>query len=323
MKRKRYLWLFLAILFSMVITSPIVGRADFGDYAGDSDYGDSGYSDSYDSDYSWSDSDDDDYDYQSSSSGDSASMSDFGFAFVIFVVVMAYIMLKDSIDTRRRKKKRAAKNKKNQGTTRSAGGSGRYKANQPRGKDISTYVEVDPNFDQTAFEEKLSNLYVQMQNGWTDKNIKSLQPYFSDAIFKQMERQLQQKIKAGQTNYVERIAVLSVTPQTWYQENDFDHIVVRLETRIVDYTLDDATGELISGSKSKEKFMTYEWDLSRKTGVTTEKTEGPKTIHCPNCGAPLDINASTICPFCRSVVKTEQEDWVITRIQGLAQRTGR
>lgn len=118
---------------------------------------------------------------------------------------------------------------------------------------MSEYASLDPAFDQQAFAEKLSNLYVKMQNAWTDKDIEPLRPYFTDAIFAQMERQLNAYKVKGYTNYVERIAVLSVKTRGVKQSGGEDHIYVELQTRIVDYTLEDAIGNLVSGNKAREK----------------------------------------------------------------------
>ena len=138
-----------------------------------------------------------------------------------------------------------------------------------------------------------------------------------------MERQLKQLTDGHCTNYVERIAVLNVTLQTWYQEGGMDHIQAQISARIVDYTLNDETGALVSGSRTAEKFMTYRWDLSRKSGVKTGEAPEMQTINCPNCGAPVQINATAKCPYCGSVITVKQEDWALNGIQGLSQRTGR
>ena len=188
-------------------------------------------------------------------------------------------------------------------------------------KEIGLYKEIDPAFDITAMQEKLSNLYVQMQNGWQDKNIDALRPYFTDAFFTQMERQLNSFKSQNKTNYIERIAVLGVDLRGYYLRNGEDHIIAELRTRIVDYTLDDNTGALVSGSKTAEKFMTYEWDVSRASGVKTTEKEEMTDVHCPNCGAPLSINATAKCPYCDSVVTVKEHDWAICAIKGIAQRT--
>ena len=75
---------------------------------------------------------------------------------------------------------------------------------------IEKYIEVDANFDPSKLKDKISNLYVKMQNCWTQKNIEELRPYFTDALYNQFSSQLESMKKAGRTNYVEQIAVLGV-----------------------------------------------------------------------------------------------------------------
>ena len=191
----------------------------------------------------------------------------------------------------------------------------------PKGKPIDTYKEIDPDFDSAALASKLSNVYVKLQNAWQSKDISEVRPYLTDSFYTQADRQLDALRRNRQTNYIERIAVLSVEPMTWYQENGMDHIVCEVRSRIVDYTVNDETGALISGDKNREKFMTYEYDLCRKTGIRTSTETGLKSVVCPHCGAPLDINQTAKCPYCGSVITIENEDWAIDNIKGIAQQT--
>lgn len=67
--------------------------------------------------------------------------------------------------------------------------------------------------------------------------------------------------------------------------------------------------------------MTYEWELTRASGRTTGAAEEMTVVNCPNCGAPLSINATAKCPYCDSVVTVDAHDWAISAIRGIAQRT--
>lgn len=196
------------------------------------------------------------------------------------------------------------------------------RANRAALTPIGEYTKIDPNFNAAALCEKASNLYVQMQNGWTAKNIESLRPYFTDALFTQMERSLQGYAQRGETNVVERIAVLDVTPLGFHQTGGEDHVLLRLRTRITDYTVNDGTQQIVRGSRDQEKFMTYEWDLLRPTGTQTNAESGEtKRITCPGCGAPLDVNASARCPYCGTVIRQQAQNWAISAIRGIRQET--
>ena len=186
---------------------------------------------------------------------------------------------------------------------------------------MASYSALDGSFREAELTEKLANLYVKLQNGWTDKDIEPLKPYLAEDFYARMDRQLDQLRRRKQTNYVDRIAVLGVVLKGFFQEAGEDHIIAELRTRIVDYTMDDETCEVVSGDRRREKFMTYEWNLARPSGTQTGQKSGVSRSLCPACGAPLDVNAGARCPYCGSVAGGNGE-WVLCSIRGLAQQTG-
>ncbi len=285
-----------------------ITRADFGNFAGDNDFGNSSWNVGGNSDNStWRqdtnrNNNNNVYvfnDDEEVTGGDIIVTAAAFLALAGFVLIFIYI----------------ADSKKN---------------NRPQGaaltpssklKPIDEYKKLDPNFDENEFMQRLSNIYIQMQNGWTKKNIEELRPYITDIFYNQADRQLDAYRKSNKTNYVEDIAVLGAQIRGYYQENNNDHMIVLIRTRIKDYTVDDNTGELVAGSKDKEKFMTYEWDMVRASGAQTSKETGTRTITCPNCGAAININQSARCPYCQSIIQVEAHDWALTGIKGIAQQT--
>lgn len=300
-------WILILLLVCCIFAIPVTTRADFGNFSGDSDYG--GSSD-WSSGNSYSSYDDDrDYGSSSGASGDDS------LGFVVTLIIFIAITVIGGGSKERGKKKRGGKKSKN---------AEKSKTDRSKTKltSIAEYTKLDPNFKAQELTEKAANLYVQMQNDWTAKDIEPLRPYFSDALFTQMERSLKEIVKRGETNMVERIAVLEVTPLGFRQSAGEDIITLCLRTRIVDYTVNDSTKEVVSGSRNREKFMTYEWDILRPSGmITGEDTGTTKRISCPSCGAPLDVNASARCPYCGSVIQQQAKDWVIGAIRGIRQET--
>lgn len=292
----------LCILLMML---PAFAGADFGDFSGDSDYGgswDSGSdwsSSSWDSDYSSGSYYDDDSD---------VSGIDIG---ISLAVMAAIVVLGLIIDVSEKRKKKKQQNKP-QGAQRTP---------DSRLQPLGDLAVTDPSFDANAMQEKISNLYVQMQNCWTDKNIESLRPYFTDAFFTQMERQLNGLKSRGLTNHVDRIAVLGVNLRGFYKQGGDEHLIVELRTRIVDYTVQDSDKKLVSGDRNREKFMTYEWDMCRAEGSVTTREGAMQSVSCPGCGAPLSINTTAKCPYCGRVVTLDEHDWALCAIKGISQTT--
>jgi len=300
------------VLIGLLIAAfALTGRADFGNYAGNSDYSsggwDSGSDSGWDSGSGWSGSSGSGG-YSSGYYGSGAEDSS-GIPIIAIVIILIIIIY--FIRSTARMNSIHANRPVNVSVRRQS----------PKGKPIDSYKEIDPDFDSSALASRLSNVYVKLQNAWQDKDISEVRPYLTDSFYTQADRQLDALRRNKQTNYIDRIAVLSVEPMTWYQENDMDHIVCEVRSRIVDYTVDDETGALISGDKNREKFMTYEYDLCRKTGIKTSVDMGLKSVVCPHCGAPLDINQTAKCPYCGSVITIENEDWAIDNIKGIAQQT--
>ena len=303
MKRTIKILIFALGLFLIIL--PAFAGADFGGFSGDSDYGggwDFGSdwsSSSWDSDYSSGSYYDDDSD---------VSGIDIG---ISLAVMAAIVVLGLIFDVSEKSKKKKQQNKP-QGAQRTP---------DSRLQPLGDLAVTDPSFDANAMQEKISNLYVQMQNCWTDKNIESLRPYFTDALFTQMERQLNGLKNQGLTNYVDRIAVLGVNLRGFYKQGDKEHLIVELRTRIVDYTVQDSNNKLISGDRNREKFMTYEWDMCRTAGSVTSKEGVMHSVSCPGCGAPLSINTTAKCPYCGRVVTLDEHDWALCAIKGIAQST--
>ena len=338
MKRKFFIGI---IIFIMLI---FVGSAysDFGSFSGNSDYGSSSHSSSgggssYSSSSSSSSSSSRSYSEpyrrtrrssgsdnvipftagaitgavsnRNSSSSEEMTDEDFdecmGVGFVLLVFLVFWFFIRR--DAKRKKAERVLLN-----------------TNEPvrNLRPMNEYLELDPEFDEERIKTLMSNLYVQMQDTWHAKDISSLRPYMTDAFFSQMDRQLDAFRKTGRTDYTERIAVLNVGLKGWRQSAGMDYITVGLTSRIVSYVLEDRTGKLLSGDMNREKFMEYEIELSRKSGVITNpESDGTKSATCPHCGAPLKLNASAKCEYCGSVITSVNSDWAICGMRGISQRT--
>ena len=295
------------VLCIVLMALPAFAGADFGDFSGDSDYGgswDSGSdwsSSSWDSDYSSGSYYDDDSD---------VSGIDIGISLAVMAAIVVLGLIIDVSEKRKKKKQYGAG--RPQGAQRTP---------DSRLQPLGDLAVTDPSFDANAMQEKISNLYVQMQNCWTDKNIESLRPYFTDAFFTQMERQLNGLKSRGLTNHVDRIAVLGVNLRGFYKQGGDEHLIVELRTRIVDYTVQDSDKKLVSGDRNREKFMTYEWDMCRAEGSVTTKEGTMQSVSCPGCGAPLSINTTAKCPYCGRVVTLDEHDWALCAIKGISQTT--
>ena len=298
MKRTIMAFLLVAALCAGILAT--VSFADFGDFGGDYDFGDyGGYDNDWGNDYDYDDDYDSDFSFIPIILG-SGGNSGGTLLFIIIVLVVIYLL----------------KKRKSTGTQQHVQVNNAATGLSP----MSDYAAIDESFSESELCEKLGNLYVRLQNCWTAGDIEELRPYFTDAQFNQYKAQLDRLKEQGLTNMVERISVMSVAARGFTQSGGEDRIVLRLQSRITDYTV-DGEGKVVKGSKTAEKFMTYEFDMTRPTGTKTSESTGTTVHNCPNCGAPLDINSTAKCPYCDSIITVDKHDWVIAAIRGISQQT--
>ncbi len=178
--------------------------------------------------------------------------------------------------------------------------------------------ESDPSFSKQAFASRVSNMFVQLQKAWTDKDWKRVRPFEHDQIFHMHNEQLNRLIEIGQTNVIEEINVIDTQLERYEQDGPYEYISAILRARFKDYVVDDETGKVIKGFPDHPIVMTYRWKLMRRRGTKTPDAEVNVT-QCPNCGANMSIAQNGICEYCGSEVTKGTFDWVLTQIQPLRQ----
>lgn len=305
--KQRFLRVFALVLIALcLLGAGAAARADAGNFSGGSDYGGgssswSGGDSSWDSGSSSWGSGSTYYDDGTTSSGSGCLGGNLFTIAIIAIVVIVILRYKKS---------------------GKQGGSSVYQAAaEEPGLPLETLKQKDPNFNEQAFLEKVGNWYIQMQDAWEQKRWEPMRAIMTDALYSQMERQLQELISANRTNHVDRVAVLDARIVRYAVEGDNDVLVVRLSTRICDYTTDDKTGQVVAGSTTRELFMEYDWKLIRQKDQLTREQDELTEINCENCGAPLKINHSGQCPYCGSIVTLKDHDWALSVIKGISQRS--
>lgn len=307
--KKRFITVIVVLcaLFSLFcITASaieLIPPLDFGDFGGGADYGGDGGGGGGGIDYGGGGGGTNIF----IGSLDDLGGGDFAVMVIVVIVVIAYIII-------------SSKMKKNR--TNNAPVTNVPKATPASAlKPMESYKELDPNFSAADMEAKISNMFVRLQAAWMAKDLTDVRTCLTDEFFAQTDRQLDAYRNNKQTNVIERIAVLGVSLTGWDQNDKNDRIVARVSARMADYVTDDATGNVVRGSRTADKFMEYEWTLVRTTGKKTGVDNEKERKNCPYCGAPLDINRSAKCEYCGNVISTNDYDWCLASIRGLSQRT--
>ena len=178
--------------------------------------------------------------------------------------------------------------------------------------------QIDPEFSSDNFLAWSREVFLKIQQAWTDRNWKVIRPFESNELFNIHNSQLNEYIKNHKINVVEKINISNATLREFRQDGDKEVLVVELHAVMRDYVIDETTKKELESNPTKDWYMKYLMTFNRKNGVLTKAgTSNKSTTNCPNCGAPTEITSSGQCEYCDSVITTGEHDWVLSDIHSI------
>mgnify|MGYP002624490879 CR=1 FL=1 len=310
MKKFARLLIVLCLVFAILI--PTWSVADVGDFESyDSGWDSSDWgSSSWDDDDSWgSSSYDRDYYGSGSTSGSSDGISVAIAVGIIILMIVIASRSKSGVGSTHmtRPATRTTQNGYTQG----------YVRDEARSKQVAEKIrENDQFFNEDKFISDAKNKFIKLQNAWSERDWETIRPIESESLFELHSKQLQGYKDRGQINKMERISVNFAELVSYAVDNEKEIVVVALNSSMVDYIIDEKSGNVIKGDRETRRTNTYKLSFIRKKGVKTETgTDEVKTTNCPNCGAPTRITSSGKCEYCGSVITIGEHDWVLNDME--------
>lgn len=206
-----------------------------------------------------------------------------------------------------------AKSPKKSGGAKQGSNQGQFFTAPDRTSEIEDLIKRrDPNFSAPDFITFGKEVFVDMQEGWSARDLSKIRMVMHDNLYNQTQKQIDEKIRLGLVNHIENIAVSTAYLTAYKRDKQFEYLTMYLSARFVDYEQEEESGKIIRGNKTDRWEMRYAMKFMRSTNVKTKvENDVLKSHNCPNCGAPLQMESSGICEYCGSVVTTGQYSWVI------------
>ena len=333
------------IIFSSIFT--INAFADVGDYG--SDWSDSDWGSSYDydydydsswDDYSYSSWDDDDYYYSSSYYGGGYSSYSGGGSSVVSAIVMFIILYAIIAAATRKSRGRNFRtssmfdnrynnwNSYNRNRYNSIRNDYRRPVQKAQDNPLTAItvekaqttekqiLAVDELFSKEEFESWVKQIFIKLQYAWTERNWAEIRPFETNELFEQHNLQLNKYIVRKQINVLEQVSVFWVKLYNFYQTAERDVLEVAVNSRMIDYVIDEETKKIISGDNKFAKNRTYKLTFIRKKGLKTEPGQITlKAVNCPNCGGQLTMTQAGKCEYCGSLVVVDDHGWALSELE--------
>ena len=131
---------------------------------------------------------------------------------------------------------------------------------------LANIRQFDPYFDETKFQEWGTDTFFKIQGAWANRDMASVRTLLTDAMYRIFQADAEALKAQKKINRLENIAVRSVDITEAWQESGSDFITVRVFANLLDYNVDEATGQVVEGSKTDPvKFEEY-WTFTRAVG---------------------------------------------------------
>ena len=180
--------------------------------------------------------------------------------------------------------------------------------------------QTDPDFSAEKFLGWAQEVFMKIQEAWTTRDWKVIRPFESETLFNTHKQQLDEYIRLGKINVIEKIGIKHCSLKSYTVDGDKEVMVVALNALLRDYVIDATTRNVLESDPNRDWYMKYELTFNRKVGVKTHPgMSNMSTTNCPNCGAPTEITSAGQCPYCGSVITNGEHDWVLSNLVGVNQ----
>lgn len=110
------------------------------------------------------------------------------------------------------------------------------------------------------------DIFFQIQGAWMARDLVPVAGLLTDEMKQIFQGDLDHLLRAKQINRLENIAVRKVDLAEVWQESGRDFVTASIYANLLDYTTDDLSGAVVSGSKSEPVKFEEFWTFCRPVG---------------------------------------------------------
>ncbi|HXC93379.1 MAG TPA: Tim44 domain-containing protein, partial [Geobacteraceae bacterium] len=114
----------------------------------------------------------------------------------------------------------------------------------------------------------------KIQSAWMNRDLAPVSALLTDEMRRIFQEDIDRLLSEKKVNRLENIAVRTVEISEAWQEQGQDYITTLIYANLLDYTTDDATGQVVSGSKTEPVKFEEFWTFTRPVGSGTWRLSG-------------------------------------------------
>jgi predicted lipid-binding transport protein (Tim44 family) len=140
----------------------------------------------------------------------------------------------------------------------------------PEARDLQLGLEQitrsDPYFNESSLKETAQDIFFRIQAAWMNRSLEGAENIITDEMATTMATEFAGMKAKGQSNRLENIAVRKVEITEAWQESGMDYITVLFTANLLDYTVDDKSGQVVAGDRNNPVKFEEFWTFCRASG---------------------------------------------------------
>ncbi|MFZ5586778.1 MAG: Tim44 domain-containing protein [Thermodesulfobacteriota bacterium] len=125
---------------------------------------------------------------------------------------------------------------------------------------------MEPAFDPKFFLDRAGDAFFMIQGAWARRDLSSVADLLTPEMLRNFQDEVDQLKARGQISRLENISVRSVDLSQAWQESGQDYISVHFLASLLDYTVDEKTGQVVAGSDREPVKFEELWTFTRPVG---------------------------------------------------------
>ena len=138
---------------------------------------------------------------------------------------------------------------------------------------------TDPGFDPAYFKEVASDVFFQVQAGWMRRDLDSYRHLLGDTLAEEYGAHFARMREQGVINKLESIAIRNVEICAAGSTGSEDFVTVLFTANLLDYTVNETTGDLVEGSMTSPVKFAEEWTWARPVRTDNWRLEGIEVVN--------------------------------------------
>jgi predicted lipid-binding transport protein (Tim44 family) len=129
--------------------------------------------------------------------------------------------------------------------------------------DLSSIKMSDHSFDENRFKDTVMDIFFKIQAAWMNRDLSPVKSLLTSEVKSIIQNDIDALIRSKKINRLENIAVRNVEISEAWQESGQDYITTLIYANILDYTISEEDGTVVSGSKTDPAKFEEFWTFTR------------------------------------------------------------